>query len=120
VYVAVQATNTVAVIDPTTNMIVATIPVGAFPIAFGVFIAQGAAASYVPPTTSIATTGCGTVSPSTLQPYFDLFSPGTQVTARPCPGHAFLGWTGGPCDKTATNPCNIPGGTTGVKANFTP
>jgi hypothetical protein len=41
------------------------------------------------------------------------------VTAVPCTGSVFVGWSGGPCDKTTINPCSIPAGTQ-VTANFAP
>ena len=54
-------------------------------------------------TLSITVTGCGTIAPPSGTAEVGNF----DVTATPCPGSAFLGWTGGPCDGTAKNPCNV-------------
>jgi hypothetical protein len=42
-----------------------------------------------------------------------------SITAVPCPGSVFVGWSGGPCDKTTINPCSIPAGIQ-VTAHFSP
>jgi YVTN family beta-propeller protein len=41
-YITNEGSNNVSVIDTATNAVVATEPVGTFPRAFGIFIAQGA------------------------------------------------------------------------------
>jgi YVTN family beta-propeller protein len=65
---------------------------------------------------TIPVTGCGSTTPSN---YPVLALQNVSVTAVPCAGSVFVGWTGGPCDKTTINPCSIPAGTP-VTANFAP
>ena len=68
---------------------------------------------------TIATKGCGTTSPSgTVSTYQ---SQNVIVRATPCSGSTFTGWTGGPCDGTRINPCDIGvGANMTVTANFAP
>src|SRR5579883_3120959 len=69
---------------------------------------------------SIGVSGCGTTTPRALPGVFE-FGAVSVVTALPCAGHVFLGWTGGPCAGTTTNPCAIPDATPGpITANFSP
>jgi len=45
----------------------------------------------------------------------------TPVTAVPCPGSVFVGWTGGPCNGTRLNTCDVAAiGTTIITATFAP
>ena len=67
-------------------------------------------------TMSITIVGCGKTTPSGVSAY--AFQ-NVVVKAVPCSGSVFVGWTGGPCDKTRTNPCSIPAGVA-VTANFAP
>jgi len=69
---------------------------------------------------TIGVTGCGSTTPAALPAIFE-FGVSIPVTAVPCVGHVFLGWSGGPCDGTASNPCNVPGTVAGtMTANFSP
>jgi hypothetical protein len=76
----------------------------------------------VTPTVSlgIAIKGCGSSTPSAATTVVNLFQ-AIPVTAVPCPGSVFVGWTGGPCNGTRLNPCDIaPTGTTIITATFAP
>jgi hypothetical protein len=66
---------------------------------------------------TIATSGCGTVTPNNVPA---LALQNISYTAVPCSGSVFVGWSGGPCDKTAINPCSIPTGPGQVTATFSP
>jgi uncharacterized repeat protein (TIGR01451 family) len=67
----------------------------------------------------IVTQGCGSLSPSSLTSVNPLQA--IPVTALPCPGSVFVGWTGGPCNGTRINPCDIaPTGITTITATFAP
>jgi hypothetical protein len=70
-------------------------------------------------TLGIVTVGCGSTTPSALTAFG--FLSATPVTAVPCPGSVFVGWTGGPCSGTRINPCDIAAtGITRITATFTP
>jgi hypothetical protein len=70
-------------------------------------------------TLGIALTGCGNITPSTLTAVNQFQA--IPVTAVPCPGSVFVGWTGGPCNGTRLNPCDIaPTGLTTITATFAP
>jgi hypothetical protein len=67
----------------------------------------------------IVVTGCGSTTPSAATTVY----PGQAlpVTAVPCPGSVFVGWTGGPCSGTRINPCDIaPNSATLITATFAP
>ena len=71
------------------------------------------------PALTLVTSGCGTTSPSGT--VVTNFAQNVVVTAQPCVGSRFTGWSGGPCNGTTINPCDIGVGTSmTVKANFTP
>src|SRR6185312_14112841 len=72
-----------------------------------------------PVTLGIVTVGCGSTTPPTLTAVNQFQA--IPVTAVPCPGSVFVGWTGGPCSGTRINPCDIaPTGLTTITATFAP
>lgn len=70
-------------------------------------------------TLTIATTGCGKTTPAGT--FGVTLAETLPVTAIPCPGSAFTGWKGGPCNGTTINPCDIAAlGSGSVTATFAP
>jgi hypothetical protein len=73
----------------------------------------------LPVTLGVAIAGCGSLTPSVATMVNVLQA--IPVTAVPCSGSVFVGWTGGPCSGTKINPCDIaPSGTQTIIATFAP
>ena len=106
----------------TARVILPSVPTSAFPASVPASASAPTAAAGVLGTMqafTLAARGCGTTTP----PPGAVFANGVSnviVTAIPCPGSRFTGWTNGPCAGTTINPCDISPMAGTVTANFTP